>query len=104
MSKMQLIKSLVVIFSILRLNFAAVRSCIKEDVKNTICVKSMGGGNTTYVNPFYNAHNQPLVLNTTIDLKEVIEINEKDSSIMVRVVLLTEWRDPRIGLSNGSTG
>ena len=104
MSKMQLIQSLVVIFSILRLNFAAVRSCIEEDVKNTICVKSMGDGNTTYVNPYHNAHNQPLELNTTIDLKEVIEINEKDSSIMVRVILMTRWRDPRLGLSNGSSG
>ena len=87
---MQLVKTLVVMFSILRLNFAAVNNCNEEDVKDTLCLKT-------------NVNCCPLVVNTTIALKEIIEISEKESSITVRVTLTTLWRDPRVGLSNGST-
>ena len=97
-TKMELFKILVVILCILRLNFAAVRSCLEEDRKNRICFKSMGESNSTYVDPY------PLVVNTTIKLKEISEINEKDSSITVRIILVTTWRDPSIVLSNGTTG
>ena len=97
-AKMQLAKSLVVIFCILRLNLAAVKSCIEEHKKDKICFKSIDGINTTYLAPY------PLVLNTTMILKEIIEINEKESSIAVRVILVTKWKDPGIGLSNGTTG
>ena len=90
---MQLNKTLVVIFCILRLNFADLLSCSKEVRKNEICLKT----NETYIEPY------PLALNTTVVLKEIIEINEKESSITVRVGLVTAWRDPRIGLSKGST-
>ena len=95
---MQFVKSLIVIFCYVRLNFAAVRSCIEEDVKNRLCFKSMDGSNVTYVAPY------PLVLNTTVILREIIDINEKESSITVRVFLVTKWRDPGIDLSNGTTG
>ena len=97
-SKMELFKILVVILSILRINFAPVTSCIEEDKKNIICFKSMGGSNSTYVFPY------PLVVNTTMKLKEISEINEKDSSITVLVILVTKWRDPGIGLSNRTAG
>ena len=50
----------------------------------------------------WQTHN-PLALNTTVVLKEIIDIDEKESSITVRVSLQTAWRDPRIGLSNGTT-
>ena len=79
-------------FCILRLNFADVMSCSKEVRENEICLKT----NETYVEPY------PLALNTTVVLKEIIEINEKESSITVRVSLQTTWRDPRIGLSKGT--
>ena len=95
---MQFFKTLVVIFCFVRLNFAAVRSCIEEDVKNRLCFKSMDGNNVTYVVPY------PLALNTTVILREIIDINEKESSITVRVFLVTKWRDKGIGLSNGTTG
>lgn len=95
---MQFVKSLVVIFCFVRLNFAAVRSCIEEDMKNRLCFKSIDGNNVTYVAPY------PLALNTTVVLREIIDINEKESSITVRVFLVTKWRDPGIGLSNGSNG
>ena len=36
-------------------------------------------------------------------LKEIIEINEKDNSITVMVVLITAWIDPGLGLSKGTT-
>ena len=97
-TKMELFKSLVAILSILRINFAAVMSCIEEDRKNRICFKGMVGSNSTYVYPY------PLVVNTTIKLKEISEINEKDSSITVQIILVTKWRDPGIGLSNGTAG
>ena len=58
----------------------------------------MDGNNVTYVAPY------PLVLNTTVILREIIDINEKESSITVRVFLVTKWRDPGIDLSNGTTG
>ena len=95
---MQFVKSLVVIFCILRLNLAAIKSCIEEHKKDKICFKSIDGINTTYLAPY------PLVLNTTMILKEIIEINEKESSITVRVILVAKWKDPGIGLSNGTTG
>ena len=97
-TKMELFKSLVAILSILRINFAAVMSCIEEDRKNRICFKSMGGSTSTYVYPY------PLVVNTTIKLKEISKINENDSSITVQIILVTKWRDPGIGLSNGTAG
>ena len=95
---MQFVKTLVVILSILRLNYAAVRSCIEEDEKNKICLKSIDGSKATYLAPY------PLVLNTTMILKEIIDINEKESSITVRIIVLAKWRDSGIGLSNGTTG
>ena len=99
MAKMQLNKSLVIMFCILRLNFAAenVKTCKEENVKNEICLKSLNGSNATYTDPF------PLDLNTTMVLKEIIEINEKESSITVRVILITAWIDPGLGLSKGTT-
>ena len=96
-AKMQLVKKLVVILSILRLNYAAVKSCIKENEENKICFKSMDGTNTSYVDPY------PLVLKTKIVLKEIIDIDEKERSITIRAYLVTSWKDPRIGLSNGTT-
>ena len=100
MAKMQLNKSLVIMFCILRLTFAAenVKTCKEENVKNEICLKSLNGRNATYTDPF------PLALNTTMNLKEIIEIDEKESSITVRVLLSTTWIDPGLGLSNGTTG
>ena len=95
---MQSIKTLMVIFCILRLNFATTRSCIKENEENRICFLSIGGIDTGYVAP------NPLVLNTTMILREVIEINEKESSITVQVILITTWIDPRVGLSKGTIG
>ena len=95
---MQSMRTLVVIFCIFRLNFATIRSCIKENEENRICFLSIGGINTGYVAPF------PLVLNTTMVLREVIEINEKESSITVQVIFVTTWIDPRIGLSKGTIG
>ena len=95
---MQFVKSLVVILCFVRLIFASVKSCIEEDMKNRLCYKIIDGNNVTYVDPY------PLALNTTVILREIIDINEKESSITVRVFLVTKWRDPGIGLSNGSTG
>ena len=85
-------------FCAFRLSLATVRSCIDENVKNEICLKSVDGRNATYADP------DQVALNTTVILKEIIEINEKESSITVRVGLMTTWRDPRLGLSNGTTG
>ena len=80
-TKMQFVKSLVVIFCILRLNLAAIKSCIEEHKKNRLCFKSMEGNNVMYVDPY------PLALNTTVILREIIDINEKESSITVPVFL-----------------
>ena len=85
-AKMQLNKSLVVMFCILRLNFADVMSCSKEVRKNEICLKT----DETYVEPY------PLALNTTVVLKEIIDIDEKESSITVRVT-----RCLKMGIGHG---
>ena len=79
-AKMQLVKKLVVILSILRLNFAAVnvRTCKEEIEKNKICFKNIVGSNTTLVDSYRPP--SPVVVNSTVMLKEVIEINEKESS------------------------
>ena len=93
-----------IIFSILRLNFAAVnvRTCKEEIEKNKICFKNIVGSNTTLVDSYRPP--SPVVVNSTVMLKEVIEINEKESSITVRVLLMTRWSDSRLGLSNGTIG
>ena len=82
---MQFVKSLIVIFCYVRLNFAAVRSCIEEDVKNRLCFKSMDGSNVTYVAPY------PLVLNTTVILREIIDINEKESSMAFAFIHVLDY-------------
>ena len=97
-SKMQSIKTLLIIFCFFKLNFATIRSCIKENEENRICFLSIGGINKGYVAPY------PFVLNTTMILREVIEINEKESSITIQVMLIATWIDPRIGLSKGTIG
>ena len=91
---MQLVNSLVLILCILRVTYATINSCEEETRKNVICSKSTKGSNTEYEPPF------PLDLNSTMMLKEIIEINEKENSIIVRVKLVTVWRDPGICLSN----
>ena len=99
---MQFVKILNIILSILRLNVVAVngsvKSCKEEIEKNRICFKNIVGSNTTYVDSYQPP--SPVVVNSTIMLLEVIEINEKESSITVRVLLITRWSDPRVGLSN----
>ena len=87
--KMQLVNSLVLLLCVLRVTYATINSCEEETMKNVICSKS-----TEYDPPF------PLDLNSTMMLKEIIEINEKENSIIVRVKLVTVWRDPGICLSN----
>ena len=96
--KMQLLNSLVLLLCILRLTYATINSCEEETMKNVICFKSTNGSNAEYDPPF------PLDLNSTMMLKEIIEINENENSITVRVDLVTRWRDPGIGLSNKTNG
>ena len=103
---MQFVKILNIILSILRLNVVAVngsvKSCKEEIEKNRICFKNIIGSNATFFDSYRPP--SPVVVNSTMMLKEIIEINEKESSITVRVILVTKWKDPGIGLSNGTTG
>jgi hypothetical protein len=61
-----------------------------------ICFKAVEG-EKGYVNPF------PVSLTTQLYLKEIVSIDEDEKSITVEMNLVTQWKDPRITISNETT-
>ena len=57
-----------------------------------LCV--MGKGD--YVNPF------PVIVESNVNLKNIVDIDLNKKFIKVRVFLWTSWIDPRLALSNAS--
>ena len=73
-------------------NRADLKKCEETHDKIELCVT----GNNGYFEPF------PVVVNTALDLKEIIEINTNKKSIKVQADLWAWWRDEGIALSNDS--
>ena len=90
--KMYLHKSLIVLTCLFKLNYAELKSCMKEAEAPRICQKS----NESYLNPF------PLNLTTIILLKEIVDIDEDEKSITAQLLFSIFWKDSQIYRSNGT--
>ena len=71
---------------------ANLRSCSEKHEKQEVCFRDKA-----YDNPF------PIVLDTDLHLKEIIEISEDKNSVSLFIDLWTLWTDPGLGLSNNSS-
>lgn len=92
---MNMIKSILIFFTILELCSAKLRSCLVEKEEPEICFKAMKG-EKGYVNPF------PVNVTTELYLKEIVSIDEEEKSITMQMILMSFWKDPRIAVSNGT--
>ena len=73
-------------------NLADLKECVETHYKLDLCLT----GNNGYFEPF------PVVINTALDLKEIIEIDSNKRSIKVQADLWAYWKDKGITLSNDS--
>jgi hypothetical protein len=93
---MNVMKSIWIFITILELSSAKLRSCLVEKEEQELCFKAMNG-EKVYVNPF------PVNVTTQLYLKEIVSIDEDEKSITVEMNLVTQWKDPRITISNETT-
>ena len=73
-------------------NWADLKECDEPHNKLELCLTRKDG----YSPPF------PVVVNTILDLKEIIEIDSNKRSIKVQADLWAYWKDKGITLSNDS--
>ena len=73
-------------------NRADLKECAETHDKLELCLTSNNG----YSPPF------PVVINTALGLKEIIEIDTNKKSIKVQADLWAWWKDEGIALSNDS--
>ena len=73
-------------------NRADLKECAETHDKLELCLTNQDG----YSEPF------PVVVNTDLYLKEIIEIDDNKKSIKVHVDLWAWWKDEGIALSNDS--
>ena len=90
---MHLYEIFLVILSLLMEISANLRSCSEKHEKQEVCFR----GKEAYDNPF------PIVLDTDLHLKEIIEINEDKNSVSLFIDFWTLWTDPGLSLSNNSS-
>ena len=67
-----------------------LKNCKEERHKSKICLTSENG----YLKPF------PVIVNSDLVLKNIIEIDENKKSISTQLELWTMWEDPGVALSN----
>ena len=94
--RMTVVKHILVFITIFELGLAQLRSCLVEKDQPRMCFKAVEG-EKGYVNPF------PVSLTTQLYLKEIVSIDEDEKSITVEMNLVTQWKDPRITISNETT-
>ena len=82
-------KCLFIIFCLFEANFALLRPC--SQVKNRT-LQLCSTGKDLF----------PVILNTELYLKEIVEINQEKNSITVRLNIWTYWTDKSLALSNDS--
>ena len=76
------------------LRVSDLKSCKEENHKSKICLTGKNG----YFNPF------PVIVNSILVLRNLIEIDENKNSISAQFTLWTYWADHGISLSNISSG
>ena len=89
---MNLAKFLVILTCLFKLNYAELKSCMKEAEAPRICHKH----NESYLTPF------PLNLTTKIELKQIVDIDENEKSITIQINMLSLWKDSGIARSNST--
>jgi hypothetical protein len=92
---MHVVNCVLVLATLFELNWAELKSCLEDQNQPTICFKAMNGENG-YVVPF------PVVLDTLIDLKEIVDIDEDEKSITAQLLFSIFWKDSQIYRSNGT--
>ena len=63
-----------------------LRNCTKEEAENKVCRNG-------------NSKNHPIALNTTVYLKEIVEINEEKKSITMQITFYNYWIDSSLAAS-----
>ena len=76
-----------------RLKISELKSCKEESHNSKICLTGENG----YFKPF------PVIVDTNLILRNLIEIDENKKSISAQFELWTWWVDPGIALSNASS-
>ena len=89
---MNLAKFLVILTCLIKLNYADLKSCLRETEAPRICHKH----NESYLTPF------PLNLTTKIELKQIVDIDENEKSITIQMNMLSLWKDSGIARSNST--
>ena len=70
--------------------FADSNSCSKESGETTISFTNKEG----YMKPY------PIILNTTLNIKEFVSIDENENSISIRLNLISRWKDSGLNCSH----
>ena len=83
--------------SIARLKISDLKNCKEEKHESKMCLTGENG----YLKPFKTF---PVIVDTDLILRNLIEIDENKNSISAEFELWTEWEDPGIALSNISLG
>ena len=81
---------LVIHYCLFKLTWANLKKCSVKHDDLAVCLKE---GDLDIF---------PVKVDTFVNLKKIIEIDENKNSISVGVKLWTQWRDPRLSLSNNS--
>ena len=89
---MNLAKFLVILTCLIKLNYADLKSCLREEEAPRICHKTNEG----YLKPF------PLNLTTKIELKQIVDIDENEKSVTIQMNMLSLWKDSGIARSNST--
>ena len=80
--------------SIARLKISDLKNCKEGRHESKMCLTGEDG----YLKPF------PVIVDTDLILRNLIEIDENKNSISAQFELWTGWEDPGIALSNISLG
>ena len=88
--RMYIVASLFVVIAFFGITWAELKSCLIEEEQPRICFTEK----EAYVKPF------PIVLNTTMYLREIVDINENEKSISTYMALYSFWKDPGLQVSN----
>ena len=91
-SKMHVFGYLFLIICNFKPNWANLRGCAEKHDQLEFCLTNQDG----YSEPF------PVVVNTNLDLKEIIEIDNNKKSIKIQADLWAWWKDEGVALSNDS--
>ena len=79
---------------IAKLRISDLKGCKEEQHESKICLTGENG----YLTPF------PVIVNSDLELRKLIEIDENKNSISAQFELGIAWLDPGINLSNISSG